>query len=482
MSKSAPSYTSGAIKGLNNKTLQNSLKKLQNSFGKGALKYWQFMPDSDLRKRVKAQRMQTLEHADIVLAELADKIRSHGGHVYFATTAKEAVDYTLTVAKKNNVRSVVKGKSMTSAEVGVDPALEKAGIEVIETDLGEYIIQLAGDAPSHIIAPCIHMDRKQIGSLFSEKLDIVYTDDPPTLTKTARVKLREKLLSADMGLTGCNIACAETGHVSLVSNEGNIRMATTIPKVHVAYMGLERVAATLEEHQSLLQLLTKGAALQKLSTYVSFTGGPSPEGDPDGPEEFHLVVIDNGRSKILGDPEFREILACIRCGACLNICPVYGKIGGHAYNSPYCGPIGAVITPLLGGINKHADLCKGETLCGACKDVCPVENDLPRMLSALRHKLAYGDKKWEVKIHKPFERMSFRFWKHIISNRKVYDFFLKMIRGLQNIFIRPNPMITKLLGPGGKWTKDRNIPALPPQSFSELWRKKYKNSTTEKTS
>jgi L-lactate dehydrogenase complex protein LldF len=479
MKQKVMSYTQGASAGLANPTLQKSLKKIQEGFGKGAMSYWQNMADGDLRKRVKAKRMQTLEHADIVLAELAENIRKRGGHVFFAATAADAVEYTLAVAQKNKVKRIVKGKSMTSAEVGIDPALEKAGIEVVETDLGEYIIQLAEDAPSHIIAPCIHMDREQIGKLFTEKLDIEYTDDPPTLTRAARQALREKLLSADMGLTGCNIACAETGHVTLVSNEGNIRMATTMPRVHVAYMGLERIAATLEEHQGMLQLLTRGAALQKLSTYVSYTGGPSRADDPDGPEEFHLVVIDNGRSKILGDPEFREVLACIRCGACLNICPVYGKIGGHAYNSPYCGPIGAVVTPLLHGINKHADLCKGETLCGACKDVCPVENDLPRMLSALRHKLAYGDEKWQVKPHKRIEGISFKLWAKTINSRNTYNILLKTARRLQKRSIGSNGMISKMIGPGKKWTQDRDLPPIAEQTFAERWKKNHKNNRPE---
>lgn len=476
------SYSEGAREGLANETLQKSLKKIQEGFGKGTMDYWRTMPDPDLRKRVKARRMQTLEHADVVLAQLAENIRKRGGHVFFAATAADAVQYTLKVAELHNVKRVVKGKSMTSAEVGIDPAFEKAGIEVVETDLGEYIIQLAGDSPSHIIAPCIHMDRKQIGRLFEQKLAIEYTDDPPTLTRTARKALREKLLSADMGLTGCNIACAETGHVSLVSNEGNIRMATTMPKIHVAYMGLERIAATLEEHQSLLQLLTRGAALQKLSTYVSFTGGPRQQGDPDGPEQFHLVIIDNGRSKILGDPEFREVLACIRCGACLNICPVYGRIGGHAYNSPYCGPIGAVVTPLLHGINTYADLCKGETLCGACRDVCPVENDLPRMLSALRYKLAYGDSRWQVKPQKRLEGIGFKLWRKAIASRRGYDILLKTARGPQKGLIGANGMITAMAGPGKNWTRDRDLMPIAAQTFAERWQKIHKLHRTEKSS
>ena len=344
------------------------------------------------------------------------------------------------------------------------------GIEVVETDLGEFIVQIAGSSASHIIAPCIHMDRQQIGRLFADRLDIPYSEDPPTLTRAARKALREKLLTADMGLTGCNLACAETGQISLVSNEGNIRMATTMPKLHVALMGMERIAATLDDQRDLLQLLTQGAALQKLSTYVSFVGGPRREGDPDGPEEFHLVIVDNGRSRILADPEFREVLACIRCGACLNICPVYGRIGGHAYHSPYSGPIGAVVTPLLQGINRHADLCKGETLCGACRDVCPVDNDLPRMLAALRHKLAYGDPAWQVRPHNRLEALGFRLWQRIISNSRLYETVLRVVRALQRPFARSTGVIGPLPGLKGGWTEGRDLPPVAPQSFREQWR------------
>ncbi|MFW2369151.1 MAG: LutB/LldF family L-lactate oxidation iron-sulfur protein, partial [Desulforhopalus sp.] len=411
---------------------------------------------------------------------LAEKIHDRGGHVYFAKTADDAIQYTLEVARKNKVRRVVKGKSMTSMEVNIDPALEAEGVEVVETDLGEYIVQLAGDKPSHIIAPCIHMDRNQIGDLFTDKLGIDYTNDPPTLTMAARKALREKLLSADMGLTGCNLACAETGHISLVSNEGNIRMATTMPRVHVALMGMERVSATFNEHRQTLQLLTRGAALQKLSTYVSFVGGPSSSDDTDGPEDFHLVIIDNGRSKILADPEFREVLACIRCGACLNICPVYGRIGGHAYNSPYCGPIGAVLTPLLDGINKHADLCKGETLCGACKDVCPVHNDLPRMLAALRHKLAYGSDKWDTRQHNSTEAYGFRLWRMLVSNSFFYRSCIKASRLLQRPFISGDKVINKMGSLASGWTEGRDLPPIAKRTFSERWTKRFagKSSVT----
>jgi L-lactate dehydrogenase complex protein LldF len=239
-------------------------------------------------------------------------------------------------------------------------------------------------------------------------------------------------------------------------------------------MGMERIVATLDEHRETIQLLTRGAALQKLSTYVSFLGGPTSDDDPDGPKEFHLVIIDNGRSKILADPEFQEILACIRCGACLNICPVYGRIGGHAYNSPYCGPIGAVVTPLLDGINKHADLCKGETLCGACKDICPVLIDLPRMLAALRQKLAYGSDRWNTRQHNPVEAYGFNFWRLLVTRSVLYRSFIKIGRFVQRPFINKNHMISKMAGIGAGWTDGRDLVPIAKKTFAELWDEKYR--------
>lgn len=466
-------YRELATKGIKSQTLQSSLRNIQDRFGKGAMTFWSEMEDQEMRKRVKKSRMSTLDNLDTILLELAQNIRAKGGKVYFARTAQDAIDYTLQVAKENDVKKVVKGKSMTSMEIDIDPALEKENIEVIETDLGEYIVQLAGDQPSHIIAPCIHMNRNRIGLLFADKLGIPYTDDPPTLTMAARKVLRQELLTADMGLTGCNLGCAETGHITLVSNEGNIRMSTTMPPVHVALMGMERVVSSLDEHRETIQLLTRGAALQKLSTYVSLLGGPKGSDPSDGPKEFHLVIIDNGRSKILGDPEFREVLACIRCGACLNICPVYGKIGGHAYKSPYSGPIGAVITPLLDGINKHADLCKGETLCGACKDVCPVENDLPRMLSALRHKLAYGCDHWDTRPYNTKEAYGFSLWKFIVTKSSLYQGAIKTARFLQKPFISHNKMIHRMFGIASGWTDDRDLPPIAEKTFRETWKEKH---------
>jgi L-lactate dehydrogenase complex protein LldF len=346
-----------------------------------------------------------------------------------------------------------------------------AGIEVTETDLGEYIVQLAKEHPSHIIAPAIHKTRNEIGKLFTEKLGIPFTTDPPTLTRAARKALREKFLNADMGISGCNLACAETGHITTVSNEGNIRMAGTLPRVHVALMGMERVAARLVHHEILLRLLAMGAAAQHMATYVSYIGGPRRNGETDGPDAFYLVVIDNGRSKILADPRFKEMLCCIRCAACLNVCPVYRKIGGHAYGFPYSGPVGAVVTPLLVGINRAKDLCRGETLCGACQDACPVNIDIPRMLLELRSMLAEGDRGWEVFATDPAERFFYRIWSNIIRNRRIYDTALSILRILQHPWIGENGRIQWMPKPLTGWTFSRDLPPVTGERFVSRWKR-----------
>lgn len=465
-------YRSAARKALGDKRLHGALKGLQDRLGKGALGSYQKLPEGPgLRKTAHEIRRYAIDHLDVLLESLAAKIRDRGGRVFFAETDQEACDYVLDVARRHKVRLAVKGKSMLSEEIGINPALEAAAIETVETDLGEYIVQLAGDHPSHIIAPAIHFTRREIGRLFQEQLGIAYTDDPPTLTRAARKALRRKFLSADMGLSGCNIACAETGHITILSNEGNIRMATTLPKVHVALMGMERITARLADHDILLRLLSRGAAAQNMAGYVSYIDGPRRAGEMDGPEEFHLVIVDNGRGRILADPVFREILYCIRCGGCLNSCPVYAKIGGHSYGFPYCGPIGAVITPLMVGIDRAKDLCLGETLCGACRDICPVDIDHPRMLLALREKLAEGDEAWGVEPVSPAERTFYRAWSHLVTDRKHWDLALKAARTAQKLLPAEYGMIRRLPPPVSGWTQSRDLKPLAPASFSEKWRR-----------
>ncbi len=465
-------YKPEARKALKNQVLQGALADLQNRFGRGTALAYQNLPEGpDLRLKAHEIRKKAVENLDVLLETLAQNVRKNGGHVFFAEDSQAALEYCLATARKHNVRLAVKGKSMVSEEIGLNTALLENGIDVAETDLGEYIIQLAGERPSHIIAPAIHKTRKDIGRLFTDKLGITYTDDPPRLIRAARKALREKFLAADMGFSGCNIACAETGHILTVSNEGNIRMSTTMPRVHVAIMGMERVAARLEDHDILLRLLCRAAAAQNLGTYVSYVGGPRYANQVDGPEEFHLVILDNGRSRILADKEFREMLCCIRCAACLNICPVYGKIGGHSYGHPYSGPVGAVVMPLLAGINQAKDLCQGETLCGACQDACPVNIDLPRMLLALRAKLADGDPDWGVTRASRTEKTAYRMWSWVIRNRRRYDFFLRMASFGQKFFPQKDGMIRRLPPPVNGWTRDRDIHPLAAESFMQRWKK-----------
>jgi len=468
-------YIAEARKAIKNEVLQEALAGLQNRFGPSTAESYRNLPEGPgLRLKAHDIRRRTIANLDVVLEKLVDNITKNGARVYFAKDAVAAVEYCLAVARQHNVQRVVKGKSMVSEEIGLNHSLIAAGIDVTETDLGEYIVQLAGESPSHIIAPAIHRNREDIGRLFAEKLGIDFITDPPALTQAARKALRQKFLAADMGISGCNLACAETGHITTVSNEGNIRMSTTLPKIHMAIMGMERVVTCLEDHDILLRLLCRGAAAQNMATYVSFIGGARLAGQVDGPEEFHLVILDNGRSRILADEQFREMLYCIRCGACLNVCPVYGKIGGHAYGFPICGPVGAVVAPLLVGINRAKDLCLGETLCGACQDACPVNIDIPRMLLALRAMLAVGNVKWDVKPASRMEKSMYQAWSWIIRSRRRYEFFRWLAVKAQILLPKHNGMLQRLPPPLRGWTDSRDMKPLAEKSFIQQWQRNQK--------
>lgn len=464
-------YTAKSRLAIPDKRLQGALADVQSRLGPATQKMYNAQAEGPgIRRQAHDIRRQCIDNLDILLEELSDKVVENGGHVFFARDGAEAVSYCLAVAEEHGVQTVVKGKSMVTEEVGLNPALEAQGIDVAETDLGEYIIQLAGEKPSHIIAPAIHKTREQVGQLFADKLGIDYTPDPAALTQAARAALREKFLAADMGITGCNLACARTGHITTVSNEGNIRMSSTLPRVHVAFMGMERVVATLKDHDILFRLLSSGAAAQKLGGYVSYVGGPGPADYPDGPEAFHLIIIDNGRSRMLADPAFREMLYCIRCSACLNVCPVYGKIGGHAYGSPYSGPVGAVVTPLLAGLNRAKDLCFGETLCGACKNACPVDIDLPRMLRELRFRLAEGDDAWDATpVSKP-EQYAMDAFGWLTSHPAAYRAALFSASRMQTLISSRKGPTHQLPGPFAEWTRSRNLRKISNRPFRSQWK------------
>ena len=360
---------------------------------------------------------------------------------------------------------------MVTEEIGLNTALENEGLTVTETDLGEYIVQLAGENPSHIIAPAIHKTRAQVGRLFADKLGMTYTDDPAKLTWAARAALRQRFLEADLGVSGCNLACAETGHITTVSNEGNIRMATTLPRLHLAFMGMERVAARLEEHDILLRLLARGAAAQRMAGYVSYIGGPAAEDQADGPEAFHLVILDNGRSRILADARFREMLCCIRCAACLNVCPVYGKIGGHAYGSTYSGPVGAVVTPLLSGVDRCMDLYHGETLCGACKEACPVDIDLPRMLLELRAMQVDGDDVWGSRGASALEKLFYEVGAFMACHPVLFRTAWGLASRVQNAWPAGGDILRRHLPVFAGWGRTREFPPVAANSFRERWQK-----------
>ena len=334
----------------------------------------------DLRTQARAIKDDVLLHLDQYLEKFVSNAESRGAQFHWARDAAEANSIICNLAKARGARTIVKSKSMTTEETHLNVALESTGIQVVETDLGEYIIQLAEETPSHIIVPAIHKTKGQIAELFTQELGIPPTDDVAKLTSTARETLRDKFAAADIGISGVNFGIAETGTILILENEGNIRLTTSLPRVHIAVMGIEKVLPRFADLDIFLKLLPRSGTGQRLTTYQSFITGTKTDPDSEGPEELHVVMLDNGRSRMLAHPVTRQSLACIRCGACLNACPVYQQIGGHAYGSVYPGPIGAVITPQLMGLEKTKQLPYASSLCGACREVCPVKLTFPVLL------------------------------------------------------------------------------------------------------
>ena len=422
--------------------------------------YDQIHDPDGLRRAARGVRGDVLAHWAQTLEQLADNVIANGGHVCWASTATEANAYITEVARRTGARTAVKSKSMATEETGLNEALEGAGCVVTETDLGEWIIQLAREHPSHIIIPAVHRNREQIADTFQAEAGLVErVTEPEALTAFARVELRRRFLEADLGITGANLGVAETGSIVLVTNEGNGRMVTALPKVHVAVMGAERVVQTWEQADLILGLLSKAATGQLLTSYTSVITGPRREGEVDGPDEFHLVILDNGRSDIAGT-EFSEMLNCIRCGACLNVCPVYRQTGGHAYGWVYSGPMGAVLTPLLAstgpGDKAAGEVANASSLCGACMVACPVEIPIPDLLLALRRRQAESA---------PLgERAVWKAWAAAWSRPRRY-------RGSLSLATRARRLapLAGLLGGGRRWSAGRALPDLPKRTFTERW-------------
>jgi len=415
-----------------------------------------------LRDRARAIKEATLQRLDEHLEKLVANVERLGGHVHFATTAEEARDVVLDIARRTGARMAVKSKSMATEEIHLNDALEAIGVTPVEIDLGEYIIQLAHERPSHIIAPAIHKTKGQVAELFSRELKRPgLPADPEVLTKIAREELREKFLTADLGITGANFAVAETGTVVLVTNEGNGRMATSLPRVHIAVMGVEKVIPSMTDLAVFLAILAKSATGQKLSVYTTLVQGPRRPGELEGPEEFHLVLLDNGRiAQIAGT--LRESLYCLRCGACLNVCTVYRQIGGHAYGYTYPGPIGILLTAMLNGPGSVKELAHASSLCGACADACPVRIDIPRMLIELRRQVD------EEHIAPWTERVLFKTFARLLVHPTLYRLGARIGRILQRPLIREG-RIRALPFFFGRWTKTRDLPPVAARTFQERW-------------
>lgn len=417
-----------------------------------------------LRQQAANIRRHALNNLPDLLTQAETNMQANGMEVLWAVDAVEATRLVLDIARHHGVQSIVKSKSMLTEEIGLNKELEAAGIDVLETDLGEYILQLGNETPSHIVIPIVHKKVESIRDLLIEKANMPPTDDVEEMALFTREILRRRFLAADMGISGGNFIIAETGSLALVSNEGNIRLTTSMPRVHVALVGIEKIVATAADYATLIQVLPRSATGQAMTVYTQLINGPRQPDEADGPDFLYVILVDNGRSDIYTS-DYCEVLACIRCGACLNGCPVYQITGGHAYGSVYPGPIGAVITPLLNGLENATPLPHASTLCGMCKEVCPVDIDIPRMLLDLRHELVeqgHKDMVW---------RVGMKAW--AFGNQSPSRFAVggKMTAAIAN---RLKPQ--KLPGPLAGWTKYRTAPTFAPKSFRQLWRERQEDA------
>ncbi len=425
-----------------------------------------------LRGQAKAIKTEALAHLDEHLETFERHATANGIQVQWAADAESARAMVLKIAIKNGTRLAVKAKSMVSEEIGLNDALIDAGIVPVETDLGEWIVQLAEEPPSHILAPAIHKRRREIRDLLARVLGRPMPDDAAGLTEVARNELRGRFAQAELGISGANFLVAETGSFLLIENEGNIRLTTSLPKIHVAVVGIEKIVPRLQDLGPLVRIITRSATGQPISCYQTLVTSPKTSLEDDGPEEIHLILLDNGRSKLLEDDLTAETLRCIRCSACLNVCPVYRQIGGHAYGSVYPGPIGAIFTPLIAGMHAASQLPGASSLCGACREVCPVDIDIPGVLLHLRHRAAEGDRSTggrpasdpQTAEKNRVMRRGFRLWRWAMGSSRRFEIFGALGRLLATVVGRV-PSLAKYAGPLGGWTNGRAVPRSPGRSF-----------------
>lgn len=452
-------FRDGARAALEDARLQKALDKaLRTTLAKRAQRVAERPDWEALRDRAAAARRESVARLDELVAALAERLEAAGCVVHRAADAAAACAEVVAIAATYGARRVVKSKSMTTEEIHLNDALEAAGLHVRETDLGEYIIQIKGDRPSHVTAPALHLDAPSIGRLFAAHLGVPFTSDPVTLTRAARVALREDFLAADMGVSAANFAIAETGTLVIVENEGNARLVTTLPRLHVVVLGLDKVVPRMADLPDLLALLPASATGQRASAYVSLLHGPRRTDEPDGPEHVHVVLLDNGRRALRDDPLLGEALACIRCGACMNVCPVFHHTGGHAYGGTYPGPIGSILEPAM--LHRGADLPFASTLCGACAEVCPVRIDLPGALLALRGRAV------ERRERPRTERVAFFLWRLAMGGPLRLRLFGALLRAAWRV--APG-LVRRVLARLG-WGTTKPLPPPARRAFRREWK------------
>ena len=442
--------------------LTRSLKDATDKFIAGRLGTLPLLGEpGQLKDEARAIKVRCIARLDKLVAQFAANYRARGGQVHFAKDAEEAQRLVLQIARENSVQLIAKSKSMATEEIELNHFLEKEGLQVVETDLGEYIIQLAKEKPSHIITPAIHKTKEQVSTLFHEKLGSPETPKISEMTQTAKRVLRSVFLTADMGVTGANFAVAETGTIAIVTNEGNGRMVTSLPRIHVAVVGVEKIVERLSDVPPILKVLPASATGQKITVYFSILSGPRRKGETDGPEQSHIILLDNGRVDMLGS-DYRESLYCIRCGACLNVCPVYQAVGGHSYGGTYPGPIGAVVTPLLHEEDARypTALPQASSLCGACREACPVKIDLPRMLVSLRHDQALRPKGGlSARLSGVLESTAFWVWAWATKSPARFHAAATMAKWLMRV---PGfQTLLKAFPPASGWAPARELPKFP---------------------
>jgi L-lactate dehydrogenase complex protein LldF len=439
--------------------IQTALKKYETvrDRTRGAFQDWQAA-----RQAAAEIKWEAINHLDRYLEEFTAKLEARGTKVHWATTGQQARDIILGIIRDKKARSIIKSKAMTAEEIHLNEALEEGGFEVVESDLGEFIVQLRHEAPYHIVFPAMHLTRGDISELFTRELGSAPTQNPEELTMIARRALRRKYITADIGLTGANFAIAETGMISITENEGNARLTAALPKVMITLLGIEKILPRLEDLALFLPMLAASGTGQALTCYNSLYGGPRQAGETDGPEEYHVVLLDNRRTELLADAEQRDALYCIRCGACLNVCPIFRNVGGHTYGTTYSGPIGSVITPHLRGLQDWSHLSYASSLCGACTETCPVKINL-------HHHLLQNRRNASAQKPSFFQKLAFKIFAFVVNRPAVYLFSKRAARLLQKL----HPLVKATrLDPTYAWTKTRELPPIAAQTFREFWRSK----------